>query len=182
MMDNRPPDILLARKLNYWAAGISIVVMALVALKNNLHIETGIDFSFLPKVYSVINALVACVLIYALVAIKQGKKETHQKAINTAMALSVIFLLMYVLKHLTTPDQPYCGTGAWRTFYLIILISHIILAIVSFPLILFTYIRAYTRQWKRHRKMAKWVFPIWLYVAITGPLVYIMLYSACEHL
>lgn len=182
MMDNRPPDILLARRLNYWAAGISIVVMGIVALKGRFHIQTDFDFSFLPKVYSTINAIVAVLLIYAVVAIKNGKRALHQRTINIAMGLSALFLVLYVVKNLTTGDQPYCGTGWLRGFYLVILISHIVLAIVSFPLILFTYIRGYTRQWKRHRAMAKWVFPIWLYVAITGPLVYIMLYSACDHL
>ena len=93
----------------------------------------------------------------------------------TAIVTSCLFLLSYITYHVTTPETVYCGTGAVRMVYLFILITHVILAGVIVPFILFTFIRAYTNQIDRHRRMARWVFPIWLYVAVSGPVVYLML-------
>jgi len=174
-MEYRPPNTLLARKLNYWAVAVSIVVLALVVLMRSYKITTDIDFSFLPAVYSMINVLVAATLLYALYAIKQKQIETHKKAMSTAVVLSGLFLVLYVIYHFTSETISYCGEGSIRTVYFIILITHIILAAAILPFILFTYIRGYTWQVAKHRKMAKWVFPLWLYVAISGPVVYLML-------
>ena len=92
-----------------------------------------------------------------------------------AMTCSFIFLTMYIVYHTTTPETKYCGEGNIRYVYFFLLISHVILAAVIFPFILFTFIRGYTFQVEKHKKMAKWVFPFWLYVAVTGPVLYIML-------
>ncbi len=168
-------DLQLAKTLNRVAVVITIIVLLLVGMMRRVKIDLGIDFSFLPPVYSTLNAIAAVVLIAALVFIKQKKVELHRKAIYLAIMCSIVFLLMYVLYHFTTPETLYCKEGNIRYVYFTLLITHIVLAAVSLPLILFTFIRAYTNQIDRHKKMARWVYPIWLYVAVTGPIVYFML-------
>lgn len=181
----------LAKKLNTLAWIATGAVLILVALMREVKIPVpeGVSFSWLPPIYSSLNALTAVALVVALVFIKQKKVEQHRKTIYFALACSVLFLLAYVLYHFTTPatlfgDADHNGvlSAAERTavagirpFYLVLLLSHISLAALSLPFILFTFIRAYTGQYQRHRKMARWVFPIWLYVAITGPVCYFML-------
>ena len=149
----------------------------------------GVDLGFLPPFHASLNALTAVVLLVALYFIKQKKIQQHRNAIYVAIALSVLFLLSYVAYHFTTPETLFgdanrdgvlselekAAIGGTRTFYLVLLLSHIALAAGIFPFILFTFIRAYTNQIDRHRKMARWVFPLWLYVAITGPVCYFML-------
>lgn len=171
-MDN----IILANKLNKLAIVVSVAVVGLVAVMRRIpRLETGIDFSFLPIIYSTTNALAAVCLLLGLYFIRQKKVEQHRKMVTTALILSFIFLLMYVVYHITTPETKYCGEGNIRIFYFILLISHVVLAAVSFPFILFTYIRGFTSQVEKHKKMARWVYWVWLYVAITGPIVYLML-------
>jgi putative membrane protein len=166
----------LAKKLNVYAAIISAVVLLLVATMRQIpRLDLGVDFSFLPAIYSCMNLLAAVFLILALNAIRQKKIDLHRKMIFIALTMSSLFLLMYVLYHITTPEIKYCGEGAMRTVYFLLLITHVVLAAVSFPFILFTFVRGYTMQVERHKRMAKWVFWVWLYVAITGPIVYLML-------
>ena len=95
---------------------------------------------------------------------------------TSALVLSALFLVSYVTYHLTMPETVYSGTGIWRVLYIFVLVTHIVLAAVILPLILFTYIRALEGRTERHRRMARWVFPLWLYVVVTGPLIYVMLY------
>ncbi len=175
-MRTATPNLDLAKKMNIGAVIVSIVVLALVVLlRGDQKPDLGIDFSFLPPVYSTINALCAVTLALALYFIKQKNVEAHRKAIYVAFGLSILFLLSYVVYHFTTPETKYCGVGTIRYVYFFLLISHIVLAGVILPFILFTFIRAYTGQIEKHRKMAKWVFPLWFYVAITGPIIYLML-------
>lgn len=185
------PNLALAKKLNIAAWIITAIVLALVGMMRRVKIDlpAGWDFSFLPPVHASLNALSAVILLLAFYFIKQKNIEAHRKAIYVAMGLSVLFLLSYVAYHFTTPETLFGDldrdgivsaaekvvAGSSRTIYLVLLISHITLAGLILPFILFTFIRAYTGQVERHRKMAKWVFPIWLYVAITGPVVYFML-------
>lgn len=170
-------NIALAKKLNIWAIIVSIAVVGLVAVMREIpRLELGIDFSFLPAVYSCTNLLAAVCLIIGLIHIKNKRVEQHRKAVTTALVLSFLFLLMYVVYHITTPETKYCGQGTVRSVYFLLLISHVALAATSFPFILFTYIRGYTRQVQKHRAMARWVYWIWLYVSISGPVVYLMLY------
>jgi len=115
-------------------------------------------------------------LIIAYWHIKNRRIVQHQKIMTSAMLTSFIFLLCYVLYHITTPETMYCKEGVIRYVYFFLLISHVILAAISFPFVLFTFVRGYTRQDEAHKKMARWIFPIWLYVCITGPLCYLMLY------
>ncbi|MDQ3140904.1 MAG: DUF420 domain-containing protein [Bacteroidota bacterium] len=141
-----------------------------------IHIDSSIDFSFLPAVYSSLNAFCAVILIIAYIHIRKGKIDTHRRLMKTAVIISSLFLFGYVLYHTTTPETLFCKQGPIRTIYFILLISHVILAAVSFPFVVFTFIRGLTGQVARHKKLARWVFPIWLYVCISGPLCYVLLY------
>lgn len=164
------------KKLNILAYVVSAAVLLLVAVMREIpKLNFGIDFSFLPALYSATNTLAALFLIAGLYFIKQKKVEQHRKMVTTALILSFLFLLMYVVYHITTPEIKYCGEGGIRTLYFILLITHVGLAAVSFPFILFTYIKGFTSQVEKHRKMARWVYWVWLYVSITGPIVYLML-------
>jgi putative membrane protein len=169
------PNNALAKKLTPIAWIVSAVVLALVVAMRSIKINLGVDFSFLPALYSVLNSLVAVALIGALYFISRKKVMMHRRAIFVAMAGSTLFLLMYVLYHITSEPVLYCGTGTMRLVYFFFLISHVALAAVSFPFILFTFIRGYTWQVAAHKRMSKWVFWVWLYVALTGPLCYLML-------
>ncbi len=173
-----PPNITLAKKLNTWAWIASIAVFLLVVGMRRIHIDTDIDFTFLPAFYSTLNGIVAVLLLVALFAIKRGNAKAHRKFMTAALACSTLFLLAYVVYHITTPETLYCGVGSIRYVYFFLLITHIVLAAVILPFILFTYIKAYTHQFASHKRMARWVFPFWLYVAITGPVLFLML-SPC---
>ncbi len=165
----------LEKKMNIASVIVSIAVLALVGLMRRYKFDIGIDLSFLPAVHAILNTLTAVTLIYALIQIKQKNIEAHRKAIYTALCLSATFLLCYVAYHFTTPETKYGGEGIMRTIYYILLATHVILAGGILPFILFTFSRAFTGQYERHKKMARWVFPLWLYVAVTGPICYLML-------
>lgn len=185
-------NIDLAKKLNKVAWVITVVVLVLVGLMRGpykIPLPEGWDFGFLPPFHATVNALTAVMLMAALYFVKSGNIEAHKKSIFIAFGFSALFLLSYVAYHFTTPETLFgdlngdrvvdasekLAAGSTRTVYFVILISHIVLAAVIFPFTLFTFIRAYTNQIDRHKKMARWVFPIWLYVAITGPVCYLML-------
>ena len=181
----------LEKQMNTAAWVITGAVLLLVGLMRRVKIPLpdGWDFSFLPPFHAAVNALTAVVLLAAFYFIRQKNIEAHRRSIYVALGLSVLFLLSYVAYHFTTPETLYgdlnhdgalsaeelAAAGSSRSWYLALLLSHILLAALTLPFILFTFIRAYTGQVERHRKMARWVFPLWLYVAITGPLVYYML-------
>ncbi|MDX1479650.1 MAG: DUF420 domain-containing protein [Saprospiraceae bacterium] len=169
------PNIALARRLNIVAWVISALVLGLVVMMRRIKLETSVDFSMLPAVHAAINTITSLVLIMAFVQIRKKRVERHRRLMYVAIFLSLLFLLSYVTYHITTPETAYCKEGSIRMVYFTLLISHIVLAAIIFPFILFTFIRAYTRQYDRHRRMARWVFPIWLYVAVSGPIVYLML-------
>lgn len=171
------PDKKLARKLNVIAVLISIVVMILVLLMRRVKIDTGIDFSFLPPIHSTFNALAAVFLIMGLRAIKKRDAHKHRLYMVIAIVLSVLFLTSYVVYHFTMPETTFCKEGPIRLVYFVLLIAHIILAAVILPFILFTFIRAFTGQFSRHAAMGRWVYPLWLFVTISGPVLYLMLRS-----
>lgn len=174
-MSTVQPDIQLEKKMNLLAYVVSVVVLLLVGLMRRVKFDLGIDFHFLPPLHASLNALTAVILLLALYFIKNKQIENHRKAIYAAMVCSALFLVSYVLYHFTTPETRFGGTGAIRTVYFILLITHVVLAAAILPFILLTFNRAYTAQYERHKKMARWVFPLWLYVAITGPVCYLML-------
>lgn len=174
-MSNLSPDITLEKRLNGIAYVVSAIVLLLVGMMRRVKIHTDIDFSFLPPVHASLNALCAVILIFAFYFIKNKQIENHRRAIYGAMACSALFLISYVVYHFTTPETAFGGVGLVRAVYFFFLITHVILAALILPFILLTFTRAYTGQFERHKKMARWVFPFWLYVAVTGPICYLML-------
>ena len=188
----KTPNEELSKKLNIAAWVVTVVVLLLVGMMREVKIPLpeGWDLHFLVPFHATLNALTAIVLVIGLVFIKQRNFKAHQNTMTLAMGLSALFLLSYVSYHFTTEatvfgdldgsggklsPEELAEVGSMRTIYLILLITHIVLAAVIFPFILFTFIRASTNQFTKHRKMARWVYPLWLYVAITGPVLYWML-------
>lgn len=166
-MENKDPY----RKL---IIALSIILPLAVAVLFRVKIP-GYDFSFLPPVYASINGLTAILLISAVVAIKNKKRKLHENLMKVCIGLSAAFLVMYVIYHMTSDSTPYGGEGGLRIVYLVILISHILLSVIVVPFVLFTFSRALSGNFERHKALAKFTFPIWLYVAITGVIVYIMI-------
>lgn len=153
---------------------VSVVIPLVVALLFRVKVE-GYDFTFLPPIYASINGLTAVLLIVALWAIKNGNRVLHERLMKINLGLSLLFLLMYVVYHMTSESTSFGGEGNIRYVYFFILISHILLSISVIPLVLFTYLRAFNGEFDRHKKLARITFPIWLYVAITGVVVYVMI-------
>jgi putative membrane protein len=133
----------------------------------------GFDLTFLPKIYAGINGITAVVLISALIAIKARKIQLHRGLIRFALLLSLLFLVLYVAYHMTSDSTPYGGES--RMLYFSLLISHIVLSVAVIPVVLFTYLFAWEGNFVRHKKWTKIAFPIWLYVAVSGVIVYIMI-------
>lgn len=151
---------------------VSIVIPLAVAALFGIKVE-GVDLSFLPPLYAGINGLTAVLLIGALVAIKSKNRNLHQRLIQTCLGLSLLFLLCYVAYHMTSDSTPY--GGEMKLLYYFILISHIFLSIAVIPVVLFTYLFAWEGKFEKHKKWTRFAFPIWLYVAITGVVVYQMI-------
>lgn len=154
---------------------VSIVIPVVVALLFRVRLEGVQSFTFLPPIYAAINGYTAIILIIALWAIKNRKTTLHEQLMKTAIGLSLTFLVMYVLYHLTSEPTPYQGEGWLKTLYYFILVSHILLSITIIPLVLISYVRAISQQFTSHRKIAKITFPIWLYITITGVIIYLMI-------
>lgn len=172
MSDNQQ---LKERRLNRWITIVSIAVPLVVVILFGVRIPNVQPLGFLPPVYATINGITAVLLLTALWAIKQGRQRLHQQLMTTCIVLSLLFLLMYVAYHMTSDSTPYGGEGWLRTVYFIVLISHIFFSIVVIPLVLRTYAKAYLNDFKGHRKLARITFPVWLYVAVTGVIVYLMI-------
>ena len=173
-----PPSIQKNDRLANWLIGIfSVVVFVVVVVlgRVKLDIDMGFDIHIFALANAIINSIIAVLLVGALVAVKSKKYELHRKMMFGALILSIVFLLSYILHHLLAGDTKFGGEGAIRYFYYFILITHIILAALILPFILFTAYRGLTAEWPQHRKLAKITWPLWLYVAITGPIVYIMI-------
>ncbi len=169
----RPASSGKSLKLVIWI--LTATVLMLVGFMRQYKLDLGVDFSFLPPVHALLNTLVAFCLIIAVVMIKKKNIKAHKAWISMAMIFSVLFLLCYVAYHFTTEETLYEGQGTMRTVYFFFLITHIILAAVSLPFILYTWMYGFTNQFAKHKKMARWVFPVWLYVAVTGPVCYFLL-------
>ena len=172
-------DNVLEKKFSKFIIAVSIIIPLVVAILFTVKLKDfGINvkpLSFLPPIYATINGLTALVLIAGVLAIKNGKRKLHERLMTTAIALSVVFLVMYVAYHMTTDSTKFGGEGTIRTVYFFILISHIILSIAIIPMVLVTYVRALAEKFDTHKKIAKITFPIWLYVALTGVIVYILI-------
>lgn len=163
------------KKLNTWITTLSIAIPIIVTLLFTYKIPNAKPLSFLPPIYATINGITALLLVTALLAIKKGKRSLHQKLMNTSIILSVLFLLMYVAYHLTSETTLYGGEGILKYTYYFILLTHIILSIAVIPLVLITYTKVYLNNFTHHKRWARYTFPIWLYVAVTGVIVYLMI-------
>jgi putative membrane protein len=166
-MENREPY----RKLIVF---LSIAIPLAVAVLFRVQIP-GYDFRFLPPIYATINGLTAILLIVSYFAIRKGNRVLHERINKICIGLSAAFLVMYVLYHMTTAPTPYGGQGSLRIVYYFILISHIVLSVAVVPMILLTFSRALAGNFERHRRLARFAFPVWLYVAVTGVLVFLMI-------
>lgn len=162
------------KKFNKWIVILSIAIPLAVAILFGVKINLELPV-FLPPIYASINALTAVLLIVAVWAVKSKKVVLHEKLMKTAIVFSVLFLVLYVLYHMTSSSTKFGGEGNLKTVYFIILISHIILSIAVIPFVLITYVRAITNNLELHKKIAKYTFPLWLYVAISGVVVYLMI-------
>jgi putative membrane protein len=193
----KPPHMLPAlierndRKAYWLIAIFSVLIFALVSVLGKIQVNVSADFDIhiFAKVNAFINASVAVLLIWALVAVKNGHYEVHRNVMFAAMLLSVLFLLSYVAHHLLAGEARFgdldhngivsaeekLEAGSLRIVYLLLLSTHILLAGLILPFILFTAYRALTAEWPKHKQLAKYTWPLWLYVAITGPVVYLMI-------
>jgi putative membrane protein len=179
-------------KKAYWLIiTFSVVVFALIAALGNFKISIHSDFDVhvFAKINAVINTAVALLLIAGLIAVKNGKYRLHRNVMITAMLLSILFLISYIAHHLLAGEAKFgdlnhdgllsneekLQAGALRVFYLLLLFTHILLAAIILPFILFTAYRALTSEWPAHKKLAKYTWPLWLYVAVTGPVVYFLI-------
>lgn len=172
---------------------VSILIPVAVALLFTVKLKDfGIEvepLSFLPPIYAAINGLTALLLVMGVIAIKNRNQKVHERFMTTAIACSVIFLVMYIAYHMTTDSTVFgdidgnkildatekANAGAARDVYLFILLTHIALSIAIIPLVLITYVRALAARFDKHKKIAKITFPLWLYVAVTGVVVYLMI-------
>ena len=162
-------------KQNKLIIALSIVIPIAVALLFKVRIPGVARLGFLPPIYATINAATAVLLVISVMQIKKGNKQLHERLIKVAMTFSVLFLLLYVVYHATSDATSYGGEGPLKYIYLFILATHIVLSIVVIPFVLFTYARATNADFERHKKLARITFPLWLYVAVTGVIVYVMI-------
>ena len=163
------------KKYRLWIWGVSVVIPIVVAILFTIRIPNVAPLSFLPPIYATINGITALLLIVAYFAIKRKNIVLHEQLMKTAIGLSLIFLVMYVAYHMTSDPTPYGGEGFVKYVYYFILISHILLSIGIIPMVLITYVRALSNLFFEHKKIARYTFPIWLYIAVTGVIVYLMI-------
>lgn len=163
-----------ARLLIYTA---SFVVFAAVAILSRIQIKADLGFNVhvFAQINAVLNSCVSILLIWGLMAVRSKNYILHKRVMMTAIILSALFLVSYIAHHLLSGDTKYGGEGAIRYVYFVILITHIFLAAIILPFILYTAYRALTGEFGKHKKLAKYTFPLWLYVSVTGVIVYLMI-------
>lgn len=154
---------------------VSVLIPVVVAILFTVRLPNVAPLDFLPPIYAGINALTALILVIAYVAIRQKNIKLHEKLMKIAIALSLVFLVMYVAYHMTADPTPFGGEGIVRQVYYFILISHILLSVGIIPMVLITYVRAISKRFADHKKISVITFPIWLYIAVTGVVVYLMI-------
>ncbi len=167
------------KKYNKWIIILSILIPVVVAILFRVKLsDFGVDvqpLTFLPPIYATINGITAVLLVFAVKAIKNGNRALHERLVKIAITCSVLFLAMYVAYHMTSESTSYGGEGVMRGVYFFILITHILLSIIIIPFVLITYVRGISGNFAKHRKIAKITFPLWLYVAVSGVIVYLMI-------
>jgi putative membrane protein len=154
---------------------LSVLIPLAVAALFSIDPIPGYDTRFLPPVYASINGLTAILLVLSWRAIRKGRRQVHERIMKTCIGLSAAFLALYVLYHMTNPSTPFGGQGWIRPVYYFLLLTHILLSVAVVPLVLFSFSRALSGRFDRHRKLARFALPLWLYVAVSGVLVYLMI-------
>jgi putative membrane protein len=162
------------KQINRIIIGLSVIIPIAVALMFRVKI-VGYDFTYLPPIYATINGITGGLLIVAVIAIKKGNRKMHQMLMKLCLVLSASFLVMYVTYHATSESTAYLEDGVSRYIYFFILITHIVLSILIVPLVLFTFSRAIIGKFEQHRIFAKITYPLWIYVAFSGVIVYLMI-------
>lgn len=151
---------------------IPLAVAALMLFSNHLHINSKNDFSYLPLFHAILNGTTAILLTFGFILIKNKQSKLHKFVMISAFVLSSVFLLSYVFSKLVLDHETTKYLGEYANTYHFILISHILLSLAVLPLALFSMYRGLTGEFEKHKNIVKWTFPIWMYVAITGILVY----------
>jgi putative membrane protein len=159
---------------------VSIVIFVAVAFLNKVKFFQGVDFGFdvhyLAMFNAIVNGTVSVLLVWALIAVKNKNFVLHKRLMLTAILLSVLFLVSYIGHHLLADETKYGGAKDWLMYtYYFVLLTHIVLATIILPFILFTAYRSLTGEYEKHKKLAKYTWPLWLYVSITGVLVYLFI-------
>lgn len=193
MKNNLPPSSMAIndKKARILIGVFSVVVFGVIVALGNFHwkADLGFDVHIFAKANAFINSLVSGFLIAALIAVKQKRYALHRRLMLAAMFFSILFLLSYITHHLLSGDTKFgdadhngiveaaekAAVGGMRMAYFILLITHIFLAAIILPFILFTAYRGLTGQYEKHKKLSRITWPIWLYVSITGPVVYLMI-------
>ena len=164
-----------SKKYNIWIWVLSIAIPLAVAVLFTVKIPGVERLWFLPPIYATINGITAILLVTAVYQIRKGNRKAHERLMKTAIACSVLFLGMYVAYHMTSDSTPFGGEGIIKYVYYFILLTHILLSIDVIPFVLITYVRGISGQFYKHRKIARITYPLWLYVAVTGVIVYLMI-------
>ncbi|TYA55167.1 DUF420 domain-containing protein [Formosa maritima] len=167
------------KKYNKWIVVLSITIPLIVAALFGVNLrDLGFNvkpLTMLPPIYATINGLTAVILLFAFIAIKNKNIVLHENLMTTAIGCSAVFLILYVAYHMTSDSTRFGGEGVVKYIYYFILITHIILSIIIIPFVLITFVRAITENFEKHKKIARITFPLWLYVAVSGVLVYILI-------
>jgi putative membrane protein len=163
-------------KLLVWGLSGLVVLLVVVLMTSGQRFQMeGLDVSALPGFHASLNAVTGFLLVLGVLFVKNGKIDAHRWSMAGAFALSTLFLLSYVVYHSQAPSTPFGGEGWIRPVYFFILITHVILAPVILPLALYSVLHAFRAEFGKHRKVGRWTFPLWLYVAVTGVLVYLLM-------
>ncbi len=179
MSEPYPPVTLTIAELKAkrWIWGFSGILFLTVALLGRVQVPApeGLDVHLFARINAIINSIVSILLVIGLATAKAGRWKAHRAVMLSAISLSALFLMSYFTHHLFAGDTRYGGTGAMRWIYYFVLITHIVLAAGSLPVILMTAFKALSGRYPEHRKLAKRVWPVWLYVSLTGVAVYLMI-------
>ncbi|MCB0453784.1 MAG: DUF420 domain-containing protein [Aequorivita sp.] len=163
------------KKYNIWIWILSIAIPIVVAALFSVKIPGVERLGFLPPIYAAINGITAILLIIAVYQVRKGNRKLHERLMKIAIGCSVLFLLLYMAYHMTSDSTAFGGEGMLKNIYYFILLTHILLSIIVIPFVLITYVRAISGQFYKHRKIARITYPLWLYVAISGVIVYLMI-------
>src|SRR5690554_5276861 len=170
----KPPSVN-SKKYNIWIWILSVTIPIAIAVLFSVKIPGVARLGFLPPIYATINGITAILLIVSVYQIRRGNRKLHERLMKTAIGCSVVFLLLYMAYHMTSESTVYGGEGILKYIYYFILLTHILLSIIVIPFVLITYVRAISGQFYKHRKIARITYPLWLYVAVSGVIVYLMI-------